>query len=194
MNFSSRIMVSPRLVGCLLPALVLTAFAAGCGSAKPPTTTTNSAASQNPDATAAYAYARCIRAHGVPNFPDPQVTTTAHGGSIRMAVPASAGGSPHFKAAQKACRGILPAPGGSSSSDDQAHRQVMLAFAHCLRSHGLAGFPDPTRDGQITPQMISAAGIDLRSSQFLRAGAACVGVTHGAITMAQVRAAASGQH
>ncbi len=111
-----------------------------------------------------------------------------------MAVPASAGASPAFKAAHKACRGILPAPGASSPGERQAHRQVMLAFAHCLRSHGLSGFPDPNHNGQITPQMISAAGVDLRSNQFLRAATGCVGVTHGAITLAQVRAAASGPH
>jgi hypothetical protein len=188
MTYFPRSAVSPRL----LPALVLMAVAAGCGSAKP-TMTTNSAASQNP-ANAAYAYARCIREHGISDFPDPHVTTTAGGGSISQAVPESAAGSPQFKAAQKACRAILPAPGGPNSGDDQAHRQVLLAFARCLRSHGLAGFPDPSHDGQLTLQMITAAGIDVRSSQFVHAGDACVGVTHGEITPALVRAAASGQH
>jgi hypothetical protein len=185
-------MVSRRPVVRTLPALFLLPVLASCGSSNPPTTTTKSAASQDP-AKAAYAYARCMRAHGVPGFPDPKVTTTAGGGSIRMAVPASAGSSPQFKPAQKACRGILPAP-SNSNSDDQSHRQVLLAFAHCLRGHGLAGFPDPNHDGQLTLQMIAAAGIDVRSSRFVHAGDACVGVTHGAITPALLRAAASGQH
>jgi hypothetical protein len=184
-------MVARRLVVRALPALVIMLVVVGCGSSKPPTTT-NDAAAQNP-ANSAYAYARCMRAHGVPDFPDPKVTRTAGGGSIRIEVPSSAGSSPNFKLAQKACRGILPAP-GDSSADDQSDRQLLLAFAHCLRSHGLAGFPDPNRDGQLTLQMISAAGIDVHSSQFVRAGDACVGVTHGAITPAQVQAAASGQH
>ena len=192
MTCSIRIMVSRRLVVRTLPALCLVPVLVGCGSSNPPATTTNSAASQNP-ANAAYAYARCMRAHGVSDFPDPKVTTTAGGGSIRMAVPASAGSSPQFKPAQKACRGILPAP-SNSNADDQSHRQVLLAFARCLRSHGLAGFPDPNHAGDLSLQTISAAGIDVRSSRFVRAGDACVGVTHGAITPAQVRAAASGQH
>lgn len=193
MACSPRFMVSRRLVVRALASLVLMVAAAGCGSAKPPATITNSGAAQNP-ADAAYAYARCMRAHGVPDFPDPKVTTTANGGSIRIAVPASAGNPPAFKSAQRACRGILPAPGNSSPGERQAHRQVMFAFARCLRSHGLAGFPDPNHDGQLTLQMIGAAGIDVRSSQFVRAGSACVGVTHGAISLAQVRAAASGAH
>lgn len=193
MTFVPRFIVSLRPIVRALPALVLVPVVTGCGSSKPPATVTNNAAAQNP-ANAAYAYARCMRAHGVPDFPDPQVTTSANGGSIRMAVPSAAGNSPNFKPAQKSCRGILPPPSKGSSSDDQAHRQALLAFAHCLRSHGLAGFPDPNHDGQLTLQMISAAGIDVRSSQFVRAGSECVGVTHGAITLAQVRAAASGQH
>ena len=199
MTFPSHFMVPPRTIVRTLSAVVLTAVAAvaaGCGSSKPPATTTNSAAnsaaSQNP-ANAAYAYARCMRAHGVTDFPDPQVTTTANGGSIHIAVRAADASSPAFKPAQKACRGILPGP-GNSGSDDQAHRQVLLAFAHCLRNHGLAGFPDPNHNGQLTLQMISAAGIDVRSNEFVRAGTACVGVTHGAISLAQVQAVASGQH
>lgn len=55
----------------------------------------------------ALAFAQCMRAHGVPSFPDPKVT--AH--SIRMAVPASAGRSPLFKTAQRACQSLLPGQG-----------------------------------------------------------------------------------
>ncbi len=55
----------------------------------------------------ALAFAQCMRAHGVPSFPDPKVT----GHSIRMAVPASAGQSPLFKTAQRACQSLMPRPG-----------------------------------------------------------------------------------
>jgi hypothetical protein len=193
MTFPRHFVVPSQPIVRTLPALVLIVVAAGCGSSKPPATTTNGAAAKTP-ANAAYAYARCMRAHGLPGFPDPQVTTTANSGSIRIAVPSSVGNSPNFNPAQKACRAILPGPDNSSPGEQQAHRQVMLAFAHCLRAHGLTGFPDPTHNGQLSLAMISAAGIDVRSSQFLRAGTACVGVTRGAITLAQVRAVASGQH
>ena len=171
---------------CMLVAL-LAPLVAGCGSNKPTTSTSTGASAAPNPATAAYAYARCIRAHGIASFPDPQVSTTAGGGRISQKVPASAGLSPKFPAAQKACQRILPPP-GNSGSEDRARKPYMLAMAHCLRNHGIAGFPDPDRNGRLTLQMISAAGVDVHSRQFLNAGIACVGVTHGTITAAQVRA------
>jgi hypothetical protein len=69
-----------------------------------------------------------------------------------------------------------------------------LAFARCLRRHGLARFPDPNSQGQITRQMISAAGIDLHQPAVLSAAKACVGVTHGVITQADVDRAINGPH
>ena len=144
----------------------------------------------------AFAYSRCIRSHGVADFPDPKVTTTPGGGSvgIAMVAPASVGNSPAFKTAEKACQGILPAPGSASSDGHGPSKQVLLAFARCLRSHGVSGFPDPNAQGQLPPQTISAAGVDVHTPQFLAAGKACVGVTHGQITVAEVQALASGRH
>jgi hypothetical protein len=137
-----------------------------------------------------------MRHHGVADCPDPRVTTTPGGGSVKIAMmaPASVGNSPAFKTAETSCRGILPAPGNDRPDGHGPSKQVVLAFARCLRSHGITGFPDRTAQGQLTPQMISAAGVDVRSHQFVAAGKACVGVTHGQITVAQLEALASGQH
>ncbi len=147
----------------------------------------------NSPGAAAHKYAVCIREHGVPSFPDPRVTTTPGGGvGIAQAVPASAGLSPAFKDAQKACRGIMPAPGSGPNGDQRDKKQTLLAFAHCLRGHGMPGFPDPNPQGQLSLQTIRAAGVDLRARTFLTAAKACVGVTHGVITMAQVTEAANG--
>ena len=54
-------------------------------------------------------WAKCMRSHGLPDFPDP--TFTAHG--IRMAIRGGPGSdlnpqSPAFQAAQKACQSKLP--------------------------------------------------------------------------------------
>ena len=46
--------------------------------------------------------ARCIRAHGVPNFPDPKIISNSHQFGIELPS-ASILNSPQFKAAQKAC-------------------------------------------------------------------------------------------
>lgn len=61
--------------------------------------------------------AECMRSHGVPNFPDPQVTTGPGGKGIgvRIGGPNSGGGglnptSPAFQKAQKTCNGFLGGP------------------------------------------------------------------------------------
>jgi hypothetical protein len=179
----------------IITAIMATAalpLAAACGSSPSP-----SAAQGQPSkgpAAQAFAYARCIRAHGVPSFPDPQVSTSPGSVGIRQGVPAAAGLSPKFPAAQKACRAILPPPGNGGPGDHGPNKQVLLAFARCLRAHGINGFPDPNAKGQLTMEMISAAGVDIHTSKVLDAGKACVGVTHGAISVAQVQALVSGNH
>ena len=167
-------------------------LAAGCGGSPSPSHSQGQA--PKGPAQQAFAYARCIRAHGVPAFPDPQVTSTPGSVGIRQAVPASAGLSPAFTAAQKACRSILPAPGSSGSDDQGPRKQVLLVFAHCLRTQGITGFPDPNASGQLSIEMINAAGVDIHTPGFLKAAKACVGATHGAITMAQVATAINGHH
>ena len=62
----------------------------------------------------------------------------------------------------------------------------MLAFARCLRSHGFPSFPDPTSSGELTHEMLASAGIDLHQPAVLQAADACVSVTHGVITRADV--------
>jgi hypothetical protein len=188
-----RQQVAALAVLAVVPALL----AAGCGSAGPTTTTTGSAtAGTGGPAAAAFQYARCMRQHGVTSFPDPHVTSTPGSGSVRISqmAPASAGNSPAFKSAAKACQGILATPQNAGPSPGQPNKQDLLAFAHCLRSHGISGFPDPNAQGRLTGQMIAAAGIDYRSRTFETAGDACVGVTHGAITRAEVHALVSGAH
>ena len=176
----------------VISVVAAAALVAGCGSSTPPPVAGSAAAS---GAQAPYQYARCMRVHGVSGFPDPQVTTTPGGGSVsaRQVVPASQAQSPHFKAASSACAHILPAP-GTESGPHGPNKQVLLAFAHCLRAHGVNGFPDPNSQGRLSFATISAAGVDVHSSQFLRAADGCVGVTHGAITTAEVHALVNRAH
>jgi hypothetical protein len=54
-------------------------------------------------------FAKCMRSHGLPNFPDPQETSggiTFGNGSGPQ--PGVQKGSPQFRAAQTACRALLP--------------------------------------------------------------------------------------
>jgi hypothetical protein len=56
----------------------------------------------------ALAMARCMRSHGVPNFPDPVVQSGPNGGiGVRISGAGIDPGSPAFQAAQKDCRGIF---------------------------------------------------------------------------------------
>lgn len=181
----------------------LALLAAGCGG-NSPTTTTNgsgSAAGNGPPkdfAASAYRYSACMRNHGVANFPDPRVTTSTSGGSTKVAVmiPAGAGNSPQFKAAQTACRGILPEPSKSElaqqAHDQQVHKEDLLAFTRCLRNHGVNGFPDPNSQGELSLAEVQAAGIDLQAPSVKTAALACVSSSNGGVTRADVEQATSG--
>ena len=109
---------------------------------------------------AAVAYSHCIRAHGVPGFPDP-----ASNGAIPKTTAQALGvSSSRLQAAQGACQQLLPA---ATSSQQQAQQcmqagvcpqalvQQMLtadrSFARCMRAHGVANWPDPTIDAEGRP-------------------------------------------
>ncbi len=161
--------------------------ACGSSSGSPSTTASNGPAA------AAFKYASCMRKHGVAGYPDPQVTTNPDGSvATAIAGPANASAAPAFRTAQKACSGILLAQ--SSSGPSGPSRREFLAFAHCLHTHGISDFPDPDTQGQITGQMIDASGVDLKAPSFMTAADACVGVTHGAITRANVARLVNGPH
>lgn len=85
----------------------------------------------------AVTYARCVRSHGVPNFPDP-----SPGAPPRIPSNINAD-APAFKTAQAACARLLQA-GGDSGSSSESRRQQLLAVAGCMRTHGVPSFADPT--------------------------------------------------
>jgi hypothetical protein len=92
------------------------------------------------------AFANCMRAHGVPNYPDPKISV--HGSEVSVAVAARPG--PHFNSAQQACRKLLPAggPGSSGSAPLSSSEQAqVLKLAACIRAHGVPSLPDPTFSG-----------------------------------------------
>lgn len=86
-------------------------------------------------------FARCMRSHGVQNFPDPD----SHGEFSNYQVDPN---SPAFQHADQKCTTYLPARGEQTAAQvaqtDRAFQQL-LRFAKCMRSHGVPNFPDPTR-------------------------------------------------
>lgn len=161
------------LAGLLLAAMaVLVGVLAGCGAASPaPGAAGNHAASPQQQARTVWLqYARCVRAHGAPNFPDPQVDSQGH---------ASFGQSPQTKTeasqAQGACGSILnrlPASVTHNAPVTAAQLHELTLFARCLRQHGLPQWPDPQPDGtfRLAGTPYATAG---KSPQALAAMHAC---------------------
>ena len=98
------------------------------------------------------AFSKCMRAHGVKAFPDPNAE-----GAIDLE--GRPGGeldpnSPTFQKAMKACQLQAPAANAEPSEEDKAKA---LEFSQCMRKNGVPQFPDPTMGaGQVEsgPQTI----------------------------------------
>lgn len=129
-----------------------------------------------------------MRSHGVSGFPDPVVKTTSTSASVSQVAPASVASSPAYKSADKACAHLQNAAQSSGQASGGPSKSVLLAFARCLRAHGIKNFPDPSGQGRLSLTTISAAGVNVHTPAFFKAGRECVAVTHGAITVAQVAA------
>ena len=182
----------------------LAVLASGCGGSKSPSvaavttttsTTTGAAGSTNAPASQAQLqqdalkYSECMRASGVPGFPDPSA-----GGGFQ--IPVGSGidpSSPAFKAAQAKCTKFLPG-GGPLGPGAQTHPAAqwlakMVKAAQCMRRHGVSDFPDPRtsvpsnpfpagRPGGVISDiegviLVFPATIDTQSPLFTRAASAC---------------------
>jgi hypothetical protein len=186
--------LSRRTALALLAAVAMAVVAAGCGGNSPSSASVSGAAAsaKGGPGESAFQFSACMRSHGVNNFPDPKVKTSAGSTSVIIGINPSISGQPAFKTAQKACQHILSKPGnGPDSSPAQQHARVqaLLAFAQCLRSHGFPNFPDPSSSGDLSQNAIRQAGISFQNPALLTAGQNCTSVTHGMITRAQVAAA-----
>lgn len=126
------------------------------------------------DLTKMEAYAKCMRSHGVADFPDP--TPSAGGGGqiqIRGGPGTGTGIDPNsaaFQAAQNVCKSLLP-NGGVAPAMSAAQQQAFLDFAACMRSHGVPSFPDPQFSGGGV--RINGGGVDPNSPAFQAAQTAC---------------------
>jgi hypothetical protein len=91
----------------------------------------------------ALAFSQCMRSHGVPKFPDPSSTNETPSGLPKVAPQELGVSGPQFQAAENACRHLLPNDGQSTPSASQQTLSHLLDFARCMRSHGVASWPDP---------------------------------------------------
>ena len=180
------------ILASIVSVAAFSLLAAGCGGSDSPHVP--SAASTTPATTttpqgALVAFSRCMRSNGVPNFPDPQ---RVGGRGFKLTIQRLGTSNSHFQAAQRACNHLLPNNGNGSQDTGQETRTRIadeLSFARCMRGHGVARFPDPTAQGDLSVEMVQAQGIDVHSPAVLRAVQACLPASHGALTPAKVREA-----
>ncbi len=165
---------SLRRAGALAAVAAVAVLAAACGGSAPPSQSA-------PTYVQVLALAKCMRSHGVPNFPDPDASggySLTANGSLTGAGGSSVDiNSSQAQAAYGDCRHLLP--GGPSISqleqDEQQEQQqqakmlpVMLKYVHCMRSHDVPNFPAPgqSKFGSGGPPNVS-------SPQYLAAASAC---------------------
>ncbi|HTU77889.1 MAG TPA: hypothetical protein VMF09_03945 [Solirubrobacteraceae bacterium] len=135
-------------------------------------------------------FAKCMRASGVPNFPDP-----SGGGGFFLHPGAGVDpSSPAFKTAQAKCHKLMPGGGPPSTTNPSPQTLAkFLRIARCMRKNGVYDFPDPRTSVPANPFGSGRAGvisdiegvilvfpgtIDQQSPAFERAAAACAFPLH----------------
>jgi hypothetical protein len=130
-----------------LAGLVVAAVVAGCGSGSP---TSPSSAGRTTQAQALdqlrqdlVRFADCMRSHDVSGFPDP----TAPGAAkefILSQIPGVDTRTAAFRSARSACAHLLPSNGPNPQGVIEQVTTQLLRTSRCMRTHGVAEFPDPT--------------------------------------------------
>lgn len=134
-----------------------------------------------------------MRSHRVPDFPDPN--TSIHQFKAALSPNTLNAQAPAFHRAYMICQRLWPGgvPTTPSHGYNPARAAALLAYARCLRSHGFRSFPDPSRSGELTHEMLTNDGINLHQPGFLEAAETCTSVTHGLLTRVSVTRFAAGQ-
>jgi hypothetical protein len=155
MNDSFRVMRRPRRVrppaaratAALIATAVLALLAAACSGSP---SSTGSGGSSNAGGSAksqtGIDYARCMRSHGVPKYPDPDSGNELASGLPKVSPRQLGVSSSQYQAAQNDCARLLPNGGQMTQAQSQRDLNAMLRYARCMRSHGVPNWPDPTYD------------------------------------------------
>jgi len=139
---------SPKVAS--IGSVTTTTAAASSGGAKP----------SGSDLAKMESYSTCMRSHGIPDFPDPTAGPNGGAGFQIRSGPGSDldPNSARFEAADKACKPLLP-NGGVAPPMSAAQQQKFLAWAACIRAHGVPNFPDPIfSNGGVEIKMAAPAG------------------------------------
>jgi hypothetical protein len=152
--------VSAAALGCLA-LLVAACSSPGAGAAPGGGSAKHSA----------LAFSRCMRAHGITAFPDPNTQ-----GGLELNAGSGTGldpKSPQFKAAWKACRPLMPSGAPLSPAQQAEARAQALKYSRCMRGHGISDFPDPNSQGNLQVQANAGSDLDPHNPRFQAANRAC---------------------
>jgi hypothetical protein len=140
----------------MVAALLVAVLLAGCGSSS------GSGASQQALRRALKA-AACMRANGVRNYPEPRLID----GTVRISFTALV--NPTTPAVHTAVRKC-----GHQAEQQAGETSSRIAFARCMRTHGVRNFPYPTAQGHVSAAMVRARGIRPQSPAVVGAEGACL--------------------
>jgi hypothetical protein len=173
----------PQRTGLLTVMAGVALLTVACSSSSASTGSSGSpqSAGAAPSASSnAVAFAQCMRAHGVPSYPDPS--------SVSGPIDESQLGVSDtvYETARTTCERLYPQPQSATltTAQQQQVEAKLLKFAQCMRSHGLPSFPDPNPASIIWesgggPIFPSGSGINPNSPQFTSARNACKSLMPG---------------
>lgn len=119
----------------------------------------------------ALAFARCMRSKGVTNFPDPNV----NGEFSKTTMAQLESSNSHYQSASQSCVHLFPGLSGKSPSQtqDQQISNDEAKFVRCMRTHGVAKWPNPVlQQGRLVFDS-EAVGIDPNSPRIAAKMQAC---------------------
>jgi hypothetical protein len=114
-----------------------------------------------------------MRAHGVPDFPDPRVA----GGFSEVALDRVNISAPAYGEAFNQCDPLLPNAGQPTRAESAATLIKAVKVAKCMRAHGV-NMPDPSlqSNGQLE---FSMANVNTNAPDFDRVGTLCQKKVYG---------------
>jgi hypothetical protein len=177
MNHSTRLIRRPwrawptaARTAAAVAVLAGTASAAGVGFAATPAQLGN-----------ALAFSRCMRAHGVPNFPDPN----SSGVWPKTEVKALGQANPSlFDSANRTCGDLIPSGGNGETAGQIAELwNQFRQYARCMRHHGVPNYPDPSSRSATDRRPtfnLAASGLNPSSPQLRATAQQCAALLHRA--------------
>ncbi len=163
--------IAQRAMAPVFLMVVACVLAAGCASSSTKATTASPRAAQE------LAFSECMRANGVPNFPDPGARPNGSFNSIAgIAFPTTIDiQSPAFRAANDSCHRLLLAvlsPEGKPPITDGL-KASLIGHAQCMRTHGVPAYPDPVFPPGGGIKIFDNPGVNPQSPAYQHAQSVC---------------------